>query len=257
MTDAAQPWIDALHASHERLGELVRGLDADAVRGPSYAKEWTIADVLSHLGSGAEIDRLRIRAAVGHTEPPGAPECQPIWDRWNAKTPQAQAADVIPADAADLAALDALTATERGGAHVEMFGGSYDLAGLVALRLGEHALHTWDVAVMLEPTAVVSADAVALLAETTLTRTAAWWAQPTGATFVLAVETTAGRRFTLSATAEAVTLVSGDADGSTSGTLRLTDEQLVRLAYGRLTDADDVHLVGASRDAVVGLFAGR
>ena len=38
-----------------------------------------------------------------------------------------------------------------------------DAAGVVRLRLSEHAVHTWDVAAAIDPVAVVAPDAVALL----------------------------------------------------------------------------------------------
>src|ERR1700677_4105515 len=90
VTDA-EPWISALRASHDRLSALVAGLDADGLRAQSYDTDWTIADVLSHLGSGAEIFLLSLEAGVGGGEPPTMAEFQPIWDTWNARSPQEQA----------------------------------------------------------------------------------------------------------------------------------------------------------------------
>ena len=42
-----------LRGSVGRLHELTRGLDDAQLQAPSYCSEWSIADVLSHLGSGA------------------------------------------------------------------------------------------------------------------------------------------------------------------------------------------------------------
>jgi uncharacterized damage-inducible protein DinB len=39
----------ALRDSHDRLASSVAGLSADEVRATSYADEWSIAQVLSHL----------------------------------------------------------------------------------------------------------------------------------------------------------------------------------------------------------------
>jgi hypothetical protein len=36
-----------------------------------------------------------------------------------------------------------------------MSGADLDIAGLAGLRLGEHALHTWDIAVALDPAATL------------------------------------------------------------------------------------------------------
>lgn len=44
-----------------------------------------------------------------------------------------------------------------------MFGMTPDIVGLLRMRLSEHAVHTWDVAVVLDAAARVDAHAVALL----------------------------------------------------------------------------------------------
>ena len=43
---------------------------------------------------------------------------------------------------------------------LEFFGRQLDAAGLIRLRLGEQAVHVWDVAVTFDPAAVVAANAV-------------------------------------------------------------------------------------------------
>jgi len=50
-------WISALRHSHNRLRAAVEPLSPDQLGRPSYASEWSIAQVLSHLGSQA--DELR------------------------------------------------------------------------------------------------------------------------------------------------------------------------------------------------------
>ena len=49
------PWISALRHSHDRLRASVEPLGPDQLTQRSYPSEWTIAQVLSHLGSQAEI----------------------------------------------------------------------------------------------------------------------------------------------------------------------------------------------------------
>ena len=64
MATATDPttWVRAVRASHDRLAGLVAGLNADDLRAPSYDTDWSVADVLSHLGSGAEITALSLEA---------------------------------------------------------------------------------------------------------------------------------------------------------------------------------------------------
>ena len=46
--------LAAVHRSHDRLAAALADLSADRLSAPSY-HDWSIAQVLSHLGSGAEI----------------------------------------------------------------------------------------------------------------------------------------------------------------------------------------------------------
>src|SRR5580692_12902437 len=79
VTDAT-PWVRAVRASHDRLAGIVAGLDGDGLRAQSYDTEWSIADVLSHLGSGAEINALYVDAAAAGREPPPRESFPGIWD---------------------------------------------------------------------------------------------------------------------------------------------------------------------------------
>src|SRR5258706_15929998 len=92
------PWIAALRGSHERLKGLATPLTAEQVTARSYDTEWSIAQVLSHLGSGAEIFGLFLAAALDGRQQPGRETFGPIWDRWNAMSPQDQATDALATD---------------------------------------------------------------------------------------------------------------------------------------------------------------
>ena len=70
--------VRPLQASVDRLHELVRGLEVAQLESPSYSSGWTIADVLSHLGSSAVMLRQRLRDARAGVET--TLNAQPIWD---------------------------------------------------------------------------------------------------------------------------------------------------------------------------------
>ena len=91
MTSNADQPISALRTGHDELTALVHSLSPEAIAGPSGASEWTIAQVLSHLGSGAEIGRASLEASLGEAEKPADGFNQSVWDRWNAMEPQEQA----------------------------------------------------------------------------------------------------------------------------------------------------------------------
>jgi hypothetical protein len=50
---------------------------------PSYARGWSIAQVLSHLGSAAEIGAVLVRRGIdGGPTGPGERGTKPVWQRW-------------------------------------------------------------------------------------------------------------------------------------------------------------------------------
>jgi uncharacterized protein (TIGR03083 family) len=150
--------IAALRNSHERLALLTGAMSSEQLTGRSYCRDWTVAQVLSHLGSGAEIALRALDAALAGTTADS--DANPaIWDAWNAKTPQQQAADCLPADDAHIKRFEGLSGAELDGISLDLYGMHLDAAGLARMRLSEHAVHTWDVAVALDPAAEVAPDA--------------------------------------------------------------------------------------------------
>src|SRR5215472_10127173 len=102
------PWIQALRHSHEMLQAMAGPLDARQLERRSYASQWSIAQVLSHLGSQAEIFSLILDAGLAGQDPPGQDAFPPIWASWNAKSPADQAADALQADQAVTVRLESL-----------------------------------------------------------------------------------------------------------------------------------------------------
>jgi uncharacterized protein (TIGR03083 family) len=229
-TATASDWTSALHASHDRLVALVADLDEAAITAPSYDSEWSIGQVLSHLGSQAEIFDLFVDAVQAGEPVPGGDVFPPIWDRWNAKSPLQWRDDFVAADAAALARIEALDPETFA---VALFGMDLDLSGFVRMRLGEHAVHTWDVAVALDPTAVVSADAVALLLDG-LGMSAARAGKGSSQPFRVRVGTTDPSRDLVVSVGESVSIDAAEPDDSYDGSVDLPAEAFVRLVMGRL-----------------------
>jgi len=254
VTDS-EPWVRAVRASHDRLSGIVAGLDADGLRTRSRAKEWTIADVLSHLGSGAEIFLLSLNAGVTGAEPPTQADFQPIWATWNARSPQEQAAQCLVANETLVSRVESLTAAEREAFSVVMFGAmTMDLAGLLGMRLAEHAIHTWDVAVALDPDALVAQGAVDLMIDG-LAMIAGFTGKKTAEPLVIAVTTTdPDRSFTLDT--GGVTVAPGDPEASAVASLVLSAEAFVRLVYGRLDDAAELTAAGVTLPELQEIFPG-
>ena len=109
-------WIATLRSSHERLAALVEPLSPEQLRAQSYDDDWSVAQVLSHLGSGAEISLMSLPAALGQAEPlDRATAFQPVWDVWNTKSPDEQAADCLTWDAKQVQASSSSVTTSWPG----------------------------------------------------------------------------------------------------------------------------------------------
>ena len=238
-THDARAWIGVVRGSHDRLGSLIDALTPDLLTGPSYCRDWTVAQVLSHLGSGAEIFSLFVNAAASGEAAPGRDTFQPIWDSWNDRPPERQAADCRAADGASVARFESLTDDELSTLHLAAFGMELDATGLARMRLSEHAVHTWDVAVALDPNATISPDAVAFLLDH-LGQLAGRTGRPADEPWSARLQTTDPIREFLLVVDESVQLLAAMGEAGYAGgeaaeaAVELRAEALVRLVYGRL-----------------------
>jgi uncharacterized protein (TIGR03083 family) len=236
--------LEALHGSVERLHDVVEGLDPEALATRAYPSEWTIADVLSHLGSGAEILQRRLDDSLAGVATPddAAPG---VWDVWNAKTPEAQAADAMVADRALLDRLEGLGDEDRQRFQFAMGPMTFDLDGFVGLRLNEHALHLWDIEVALDPAATLDPASVPSVVDN-MEMWTRFTAQPIDTARSITIGTTDPQR--------TLALVLGPDEVSISSSdpvedpdLVVSAEALVRLVYGRL-DPDHTPPVRGTAD---------
>lgn len=238
MSSDPRTWIATLRESHERLGRLVRPMTPDQIRAQSYCRDWTDAQVLSHLGSGAEIALLMLPGALGESDPVGREAFGPVWDKWNAKSPDQQAADALVSDEKHVQTLEALTDEQLAAINMDFFGMMrLDAVGMVRMRLGEHVLHTWDLAVMADTTATVQADAVELLIDNVPQFLAPRLGKPLPEPFSARITTTSPDRDYLLTSGESVTMENWpgeSADGPDVPHVTMPAEALLRLSYGRL-----------------------
>jgi uncharacterized protein (TIGR03083 family) len=260
--ERAKRAMEVLGNSHDRLMGVLADLEPGRLTGPSYDDDWTIAQVLSHLGSGAEIFSLWIDAGVAGAEPPGPDLFPAIWDTWNAKSPEQQEEDLRGADAGLMEQLRSLDDAQLAAFHLAMFGMDLDAPELIGMRVSEHALHTWDVAVELDPEALLLPDAVELLVDKLPARIARA-AKPVAEPIRLLIETTEPKRaFVLSVGDDTVSAEEApdptDRDEA-SAKLSITSEALVRLVAGRLdpehTPSDTI-VDGVSLETLREVFPG-
>ena len=236
-------WLAALRHSHDTLSRFAGSLRPDQLDGPSYCSDWSIAQVLSHLGSGAEIFLGGLQAALSGHEPWDRAAFEATWDRWNGTPAPLQATEFVEWDERLIVALESL-GRELDSLELSLFGMNLDGVGFLGLRLGEHALHSWDVRVSHDPTALVSEDAVELLIDR-IPALASRMGKATEAgvePMRLTIKTTSPSRTFLLDMEQTVTIVDaltghhgGDAPpGVATGALVLPSESLLRLVYGRM-----------------------
>ncbi len=165
MSELVDRTIAALRLEHDVLVTLLPNLTDELLEGPSGASEWTIAHVLSHLGSGAEINRKPIARAAG--ESVDDEDNQTIWARWDSAGPVDQAAGFVEHDTRFLETVEALTPEQRESLTVELgfLPEPVPVVVPLAMRLNEMANHGWDVRVGLDPGAEVAPETAALLVE--------------------------------------------------------------------------------------------
>jgi len=249
--------VNSLRRSQDHLAALATGLDGAGLRAPSYDSEWTIAQVFSHLGSQAEIFGLLLEAGLSGGDAPGPDSFPPIWDGWNARSPEEQATDSVTANEEFVRRLESLDDTQWGAFALAAFGMQLDAVRFLRLRLPEHAIHTWDVAVSLDPSATVAPDAVELIIDG-LGDMVARVGKPRPEPVTLRVSTTAPER-SFALVTDGVALEPWSAR-DVAGSLELSSEELLRLVYGRL-DPDHARTVrleasGITVDDLRAIFPG-
>lgn len=249
-----------LRASHERLEDATRPLTDQEIAGPSYCKDWSTAQVLSHIGSGAQIFGLLLDAGLAGAETPGRDEMSRVWDVWNAMSPTEQARNSLNADSEFLDRVAAVPAAELDAMRMTLFGAPAGAARLLELRLFEHAIHTWDVIVIRDPDAEVAGDAVAWMVDRLDPLAGRSGKTEAGPLEVDITTTDPDRAFRLSVS-DVVKLVSAAAADArpATATVRMPASALVRLVYGRL-DAEHtpatVEADGIDLDTLRSIFPG-
>ncbi|MGW5718528.1 maleylpyruvate isomerase family mycothiol-dependent enzyme [Amycolatopsis sp. NPDC003865] len=165
MSQLVDRTITALRTEHDALAGLVRTLTDEQLAAPSGAAEWTVAQALSHLGSGAEIGRAPIARAAGETV--AAEDNQTIWARWDASAPRAQAEGFLAHNARWLDTVEALTAGQRSALTVDLgfLPEPVPLVTALGMRLNEVANHSWDVRVAFDSQAGVDAGSAEVLVD--------------------------------------------------------------------------------------------
>ena len=240
MTEA----LDALDAVSARLATVVASLSEEQLLAPAYPSDWTIAHVLSHLGSGAVIMQQHFEDASGGAE--SSPDfAQSVWDEWNAKAPRQQADDVVGAIHRLNETLRALSREGRELFRLSMGPFTIDFNGFVGMRLNEATMHLWDVEVMLDPGATLTTEAVPFVVDN-LDMVVRFSAKGSGDEHIVHIRTSDPHRdVAIMIGADDVTI--GASTSAHEPDLKMPAESLARLIFGRL-DASHTSAVSGSGD---------
>ena len=219
-----------MRRSHDELAARVGAMEPSVLEGPSGCSEWTVAAVLSHLGSGAEIGLATLTSGKADMKGAGA-----IWDRWNAMSPAEQAAGSVAADERLVEGYEAFDDAGLAERKLDLgfLPAPVDLGFAAAMRLSEVGLHRWDIDVISDPATTVPAYLVPAILEV-LTGFASFFAKPTGKIGTVGIEITdPDRSFVLELGEADVTLAEGVPDEGAT-TVNLPAEAFLRLISGRL-----------------------
>jgi uncharacterized protein (TIGR03083 family) len=161
--------IAALRSGHDSLAALVSKLSDDDLALTSGATEWDVSQVLSHLGSGAEINRATVQAALDGKPNPGHDFNKSVWARWDAMSRRERADGFLVANPAAVELYESLDADTRQNLRIDVgfMPAPVDVATSARLRLNEQALHSWDVRVTFDQGAALTPEAVGPLLERT------------------------------------------------------------------------------------------
>jgi uncharacterized protein (TIGR03083 family) len=228
--------IAALRGNYEGLADFVVTLTDADLAGPSGASEWDVSQVLSHLGSGAEINHATITAAIAGKPNPGLDFARSVWARWDAMGRRDRADGFQSANEALVSLYESLDSHARENLRIQMgfLPEPVDVAMAGRLRLSEFTLHAWDVRAGFDKAATLNPAATTLIAPG-VADMAGWLGKPDAVKehAVIRVMTT-GPDLDLALRLGEQVSVDGEVPGEPDGVLSLPAEAWVRLVTGRL-----------------------
>jgi uncharacterized protein (TIGR03083 family) len=238
----ADATIAALRSGFDELATLVSGLGNDELANPTGASEWDVSQVLSHLGSGAEIAQNTLQVALVGTDAPGVRKPgmdfnRSVWDRYDGASRRERADWFLRANEALTQSYESLSEETRETLRVDLgfLPAPVDVATAGGFRLNELALHSWDVRVGFDAAATVAPEATVILVGRVgglagfLGKTA-----PLGGKTAAIAVTTTGPALNFQLHLAEPIAISPGAPEQPDGSLTLPAEAWVRLIYGRL-----------------------
>ncbi|MFJ6900613.1 maleylpyruvate isomerase N-terminal domain-containing protein [Streptomyces hokutonensis] len=157
--------IAELRDGHKTLATMLAELSDEDLARQSGSADWDISQVLSHLGSGAEIARAILEAALDGTPLPSHDALRAVWDVWNAMSRRQRAQGFLRANDMLTTLYESLDAGTREKLRIDMgfLPAPVDVATAARLRLTEVTLHSWDIRVSFDQHAALPSHATGAL----------------------------------------------------------------------------------------------
>lgn len=230
MTHSARQMIAAYRRSHDEFSGQVASFSGSDLQRASGAAGWSVAQVLSHLGSSSEIALATLR--TGAADPSAAPAA---WARWDAMPPNEQARGFTRAEGELVAALEALDDEQLASRKVDLgfLPLPVSIGKFVSMRLSEVGLHRWDVDVAFGYDATVTSYLVPILLEDIPSMAPMLARAPESSGVIMFKLSEPDRTLSLHLTDEAVTMTQTGFDDAPS-VVEMPAESFVRLVSGRL-----------------------
>ena len=203
-----------------------------------------MADVLSHLGSAAEIGWRTL--TTGQADLDAAPA---IWDSWNAMAPSEKASNFVAANERLVEAFEGLDEAAVADRKLDLgfLPAPVDVSFFAGMRLGEVGLHTWDIDVAFDRNAAVHDYMVPFVLDR-LPLFAGFFSKPTGKTGLLAVDMAEPARSYMLDLGDDGASLAESSNPDAENRLTTSGEAFARLTAGRLDPAHtpaSVRIVGA------------
>lgn len=244
--------IEQLRLSHDRLVREVEAGGEAGLAEPSACTEWSVGRVVAHLGSGAEIAAMTLEAGRGGEDGVTQEAMQQVWQLYDSLDDREATTRSISANAALLDALDTLTPSELETVDVPFFTGPTPVSVFAAFRLAEHAVHTWDVAVVRDPAAELPAEAAQIILDAVVVPMVGRLAgKPGPGDPTVAVHLTDTERRRVLEVEPTVSLREPRPGEPHDVRLDMSTSTFVRLIYGRLGPGRTPDSVAASDPAVL------
>lgn len=224
-----------LRESHERLERLLNDKGGQGFSARSACSQWSVGQVVAHLGSGAEIASEALRSGVaGSIDPLAARTMRGLWAAYDALGDNAAADRAMAANEDLIEAFEALTTTQLADVRIPFFVGPVTVANFAAFRLSEHAVHTWDVEAA-GGAAELDVASSAIILESVVKPLIGRLARPvdTAPKQVDVRLTDVGRMLRLTL-GDPVALLDDPSIAPADGLLMISTPGFVRLVYGRL-----------------------